>query len=352
MSRPRSTHSNLARHRRARGFTLVELLVVIGIIALLISILLPALARARKSANTIACSANLHGILQGMIMYTTENKGYIPGSPVTSARFLFDDQWGNGPYSDNNCPFVSQIWDWQAPIAKMLNIDFDEGSSIAARVRRFQKLRAHKAFTCAENEILADTYGSVPMPVGKIISYNTAGQFLLLPPGSGGGAGIVESSTNAGTPTGYACKITQVGTTAEKIYIADGGRYSDPNTKPDMDMAFKGAGGGAYSEMGAFRADSKSWNRSAAPGNGGPGAVVPDPRVIAFRHGSDKPGAAADTFKMAVGFFDGHVQILGDLEAADPNLWFPRGSTYDPNGSYGLAADAKAKYGSAKMIIR
>ena len=66
------------RRPRPRGFTLVELLVVIGIIALLISILLPTLNRARESANSVKCLSNVRSIGQANVGYANDNGGSLP----------------------------------------------------------------------------------------------------------------------------------------------------------------------------------------------------------------------------------------------------------------------------------
>jgi prepilin-type N-terminal cleavage/methylation domain-containing protein/prepilin-type processing-associated H-X9-DG protein len=78
MNRP----CNPRRSSRACGFTLVELLVVIGIIALLIAILLPALSKARDHSRKTACLSNLRSLGQAMFLYANAYKDHLPnGNP-------------------------------------------------------------------------------------------------------------------------------------------------------------------------------------------------------------------------------------------------------------------------------
>ncbi len=110
----------MAFRRKTQGFTLVELLVVIGIIALLISILLPSLQKARVQAKRLQCMNNERQLLGALLMYVNDNNGTFPSDTGDTAGNNTNPQG----YIDNDSspynPYAVELNPWAVPIPAYL----------------------------------------------------------------------------------------------------------------------------------------------------------------------------------------------------------------------------------------
>jgi len=112
-----------ARVRSGRGFTLIELLVVVSIIALLISILLPSLSRARKQTQLIKCTSNLKSMANGIMIYSSETGGILPG-PLHPA--MYRDL--KAAYPDSMAKDTRNFWRGRMLTWKLQSTFKDKGS--------------------------------------------------------------------------------------------------------------------------------------------------------------------------------------------------------------------------------
>jgi prepilin-type N-terminal cleavage/methylation domain-containing protein len=115
--------------KRYHAFTLVELLVVIGIISVLIGILLPSLNRARQAANLIDCQARLRQMGQALQIYTTTHKGLLPWGAIQHSA----------AWTDNTLPnpsMLEEYWFWSFTLSEIMDKNMIGGDG------RIQKLNA------------------------------------------------------------------------------------------------------------------------------------------------------------------------------------------------------------------
>lgn len=315
------------------AFTLIELLVVIAIIALLLSILLPSLRKAKEAAESVVCRAHEKGIGTGLITYAGANKDWIPGPSTSGANPL------TIPGHGSTAPY--QNVDWVSP-----SLGTDLGLPEDAETRLLSILNAK--LKCPSNKVKYDYI--YPTPSGslksqtsaqaastlakidpKTISYSSYSAILgfHMYPSNGKGT----SSTLTTLPgrrivtdweiynhyrisRGYVPKMAALGTPSSKVYVIEGARYYDPvrgssfNNLPYQD------------EGGNFMIHGPSFPKTGDPlrldkiilGN----EIQLKPREetlrLAFRHNG----------KINAVFFDGHCQTLTPEKAVKSSYYWPR----------------------------
>jgi prepilin-type N-terminal cleavage/methylation domain-containing protein/prepilin-type processing-associated H-X9-DG protein len=309
------------RGRRSHGFTLIELLVVVSIISLLIGILLPTLGQAVQTARQVVCGTTQRGLMQGMILWSGENKDKIPGLNGTWVPARNRPDWEQHLNSDPGAPVQST--DWMSAALK--------GEDLPAnRAQRF--LYMLNTYRCPEQQLapvwpqggagaaqvrdLIDRTEEDVYAVSYMMSayFQWSGREGDTQVGSFPNYSITEYGRKhtrpVEMPRSYRFNLNQIGSPATKAGLSDATRFREATGLVNTEVTYQ-----AGQDYGSFAHSTPVYNNS--------GAFV-RARSLSYRHGG----------KISAAYFDGHVGVMNEEESRNPTPWFPAGSIFNGENAH------------------
>lgn len=265
-----------------RGFSLIELLTVIGIIAILTGLLIPALSAARRSAQTTQCASNMRQLTTAMMNYTVEFKGYFPGNRGDLDAYWYD----------------------RFQIGRYLRSTYGQSNSEQC---------IGGAFLCPAD--LPDAQRSYSMNVW-------AGGFV---------SPYVEAQTQGDNPKG---KLWRAGASpSSKLFLLieaySGEDWPNPSGGPKWGLGTSGKWS-SFAVVGL--AGGTPGGRFISGGEASPRFGVTASEIPFYRHRRAKqPGGLGDAVgRVNIAFADGHVSLHDMEELVEPNgrssmvaMWSP-----------------------------
>jgi prepilin-type N-terminal cleavage/methylation domain-containing protein/prepilin-type processing-associated H-X9-DG protein len=280
------------------GFTLVELLVVIGIIALLISVLLPALAKAREQGNQVKCMSNLRQIGMAMFQYTIDNKGYFPHSARGPAAADYRGEYDDWVYwQQPNLPGQPTSLFWPNVGTRPA----DQGEERGAIAKYLGKSFSRALFTCPSDD--PESHKKLTAALGGLrYRYSYTMNDML------------SCRLNAFDPTSFTyfgrklAKASSVRGAAAVVMLME----ESPLTLNDGDSAIVGIGGSAGAWT--FTPGGHSAGTGTSRPNGDWLSAVHDRRVrqpdYNYEAARDKANVPSSAARGNVAFCDGHAEYV------------------------------------------
>lgn len=329
-----------------RGFTLVELLVVIAVVAILIGVLLPSIASARQVAQSLIGLSNTRQLTIAQQGYSASADQWLAGPNTSGVIGVLDN--GSRILGSTGADMPTQNFDWISPTM---------GTELGLSPLRAQRMyEIWERFACPRANRLNDKiFGSAgdiadfedvnditPYPQ---VSYLAPASFHLSPVTSNNIPTWVPSRLrnlqnlvrkgfrNPFTvPEGYKPKMNLIDRPDSKVCVADGTRYVAQEgfggVILDFDVAPNSGTYGGFTTSGPIFNESVAYGRDALPES--EGGINVDLSMRYFDR------------EMHVSFFDGHAERIKALDAwANAEYWYPSGSKAT---HISVTNEAKSKY--------